>query len=127
MNFVEVSLRDLKTIDKIVELSHQNSSSGLVHNNKDWDFVKVLWRFFKASRPGHYRSFIKEQEFYRDQYKNNKYGVKEEGEGYLQHVSNLPEPFMFLLQKFFPQQRFDTQFYIKLRKEIADFNLGNVI
>lgn len=124
-DFVEVSTTDLRAVNRIVELSHQIDGSGHIHTSKDWDFVKVLWNFWKLGQQGHYRAFMREMKGYREGYKDNKYGVAEErGGASLRHIGNIPESFMGLLENYFPLQQFNKKFYQELGSHISDFNMG---
>lgn len=127
MDFMEVRIGELKTIDKIMELYRQTDRSGYIHTPRDWDFVRILWKYWKTNQVSHYKAFMREMRGYNDGYKTNKYGVKEESGGFIQHLGNIPDTFLFLLESFFPQQRFNKDFYKRLPNEISEFSLGNKI
>lgn len=128
MDFAEVTYGELAMINKIVELSHTIDDSGYIHTSRDWDFVKILWKFWKMHQPSHYASFMREMRIYNESYKNNKYGVKEErGGAFVQHLGNIPDTFLRLLENYFPKQNFNKDFYKRLSAEISEFNLGNKI
>ena len=127
MDFIEVRMGELKTIDKIMELYNLTDRSGYIHTSKDWDFVRILWKYWRTNQSLHYDAFMREMEGYNAGYESNKYGVKEESGGFIQHLGNIPDTFLMLLESFFPQQRFNKDFYKRLPQEIGDFSLGNKI
>lgn len=123
-DFVEVSHTDLSAVNKIVELSHMIDGSGYIHTKADWDFVSILWKFWKAGQRRHYEAFTREMNGYRAGYKDNKYGVAEEkGGASLRHIGNMPDTFMQLLENYFPLQKFNKAFYRELGSKISDFDL----
>lgn len=124
-DFVEVSHMDMRAVNKIVELSHTIDGSGYIHTSRDWDFVEILWKFWKTGQSKHYSAFMREMKGYREGYKDNVFGVaKGKGGAEIRHVGNMPESFMRLLENYFPKQEFNYEFYRKLGSKIGDFNLG---
>jgi hypothetical protein len=124
MEFVEATYTELRAIKDIVELSHTLSSEGKAESKQDWKFIKILYQFWKIHQTSEYRAFMKEQNYFRQAYKENKHGIAEEkGGASLQHLNSMPETFHYLFMRYFPKQKFTRDFFRKLQEEIPDFRI----
>jgi len=131
MQFVEATQTDLAAIRKIVELSHETSadSTQIVESRKDWEFLKVLWDYWKINQPSHYQSFMDEVRNDRAYYdRENKFAeMKDErgktGKMEMRHIGTMPDTFLKLIKNYFPKQDINIDFFRKLGDEIPEFRL----
>lgn len=122
MQFKEVTAKGLSQVEWLVKEGRKLSPNGRIETEKDWDFMKYLYMFWRQNRPEEYQWFKKSIEVYRENYLDNKYGeVKEKSKMEFRHITEIPEGFATLVVSFFNNQKFDKEFLKNLIERFPDF------
>lgn len=131
MEFVEVTETELELINKLVRMSHDTNADGSqkVETQRDWDFVKYLWEFWKVNQRDHYKSFMGEVDWYRNYYdRNNEFAEMKHEDGKtgkmeMRHMGTLPDTYQMLITRYFPKQDLDNSFFRKLYETIPEIRM----
>lgn len=131
MDYLEVSEMEMELINRIVKLSHETSADTdqILKTNKDWEFLKYLWEFWKVNQADHLEQFRLESGAYRAEFaRSNEFAELKNEDGSkgrmdMRHLGLLPSTFQKLIKKYFPKQELDEKFYKRLSKEIPELSL----
>lgn len=113
----------VEAVDSINEFFRINGSKqGYVEHNGDWKVIEFCFEVFRVSYPEDLKVFVETQKKIRYNLKHE-HGGFEEGEARMQHMMNIPQKMYQLINKFYPQQRWDKKFATELATKLPVFRV----
>lgn len=125
LQYVTVSNRKLKTVEKIVELAKGRPT--FVDGDKDWEVIWELFILWYTEFPEHYDEFQKSIADIRKNLKNSNGMFKSETGELWQTQLEIPVSFYNMIKAIYPDQKWDRKFVAGLAKRIPILKVADKI
>ena len=122
--FPKSLLEAVEVIDKHWKM--YGSKDGYIERQKDWDVVEHCFELFRLSYPEDFKIFVKTQRDIRGNLKEKHGGITEPDVN-MQHMINIPQKMYQLINVFYPSQKWDKKFCIKLAKKLPVLSVPKIL
>jgi len=125
IQYVAVSNRKLQTVERIVELAKDRPT--FVDGDKDWEVIWELFVLWYSEYPEQYDEFQKSIAEIRNNLKDSKGMIREDGADLWQRQLEIPATFYSMIKAIYPDQKWDRKFVSGLARRIPILKVADKI
>jgi hypothetical protein len=125
IQYVAVSNRKLQTVERIVELAKDRPT--FVDGDKDWEVIWELFVLWYSEYPEQFDEFQKSIAEIRNNLKDSKGMIREDGADLWQRQLEIPATFYSMIKAIYPDQKWDRKFVSGLARRIPILKVADKI